>query len=46
MISDESSSNDRVVASSTVGNDSAGNTVSRRGRKKTKKAAISINTNS
>ena len=44
MISDESSSNDRVVSSSTVGNDSAGNPVSRRGRKKTKKPAISINT--
>ena len=46
MISDETSSNDRVVSSSTVGNDSAGNPVSRRGRKKKKKTTISINTNS
>ena len=46
MISDESSSNDRVVSSSTVGNDSAGNPVTRRGRKKTKKPTISINTSS
>ena len=43
MLSDESSSNDRLVTSSTIQNDSAGNPVSKRGRKK-KKASISITT--